>query len=209
MCTRYCLIGRSVQLLLLHCLLRHSIYSLDAVWLSVGCAPLVITNSSIGYLRLILIKVVSGARVVLTLEQRALMHTWSSMQCERQPPCPSPSLLCYYFSPRPTRRTTHESSFWAHVPFVFYTAATVHGAFTFPLPHNHITTSPHVVYTSTSDVTPVLLKLHAATSTFLCTATPPCFHISDCRYIAASPRLFLCYQSACFFSSTPQFSINI
>jgi len=74
-----------------------------------------------------------------------------------------------------------------------YTAVTAHGALTFPLPHNHITTPPHVVYISTSDV---LLKLHAATSTFLCTATLPCFHISDCRYTAVSPSLFLCCQSA-------------
>ena len=87
--------------------------------------------------------------------------------------------------------------FWAHVPFVFlYTAVTAHGALTFSLPHNHITTPPHVVYTSTSDVASVLLKLHAATSTFLCTAILPCFHISDCRYTAASPSLFLCCQSA-------------
>jgi len=158
----------------------------------------VITNNSIGYLRLILIKVVSGAQVVLMLEQRALMHTWSSMQCERQPPCLSPSLLCYCFSPRPTRRTTHESSSSGPTcpSFFLYTAVTVHGTLTFPLLHNHITTPPHVVYTSTSDVASVLLKLHAATSTFLCTATLPCFHISDCRYTAASPSLFLCCQSA-------------
>ena len=75
------------------------------------------------------------------------MHTWPSMQCERQPPCLSPSLaLLLLLSSAYVPHDPRVVFFWAHVPFVFlYTAVTVHWALTFPLPHNHITTPPPVV----------------------------------------------------------------
>ena len=155
----------------------------------------VITNNSIGYLRLILIKVVSGAQVVLMLEQRALMHTWSSMQCERQPPCLSPSLLCYCFSPRPTRRTTHESS--SSGPPFFYI---LRWLCTERLPFLcYITTSPHLHMLFT------LPHLMSPLCCWSCTLPRPRFyvlplyHVSTSQTVATLPHLpvyFLCCQSA-------------
>ena len=171
----------------------------------------VITNNSIGYLRLILIKVVSGAQVVLTLEQSALVHTWPSMQCERQPPCLSPSLLCYCFSPRPTCRTTHESSFSGPTcPSFFYILRWLR---TERLPFLcHITTSPHLHMLFT------LPHLMSPLCCWSCTLPRPRFyvlpfyHVSTSQTVATLPHLqvyFYVVSLPCFHSSTPQFSINI
>ena len=153
-----------------------------------------ITTNSIGYLRLILIKVVSGAQVVLMLEQSrfdaylAVDAVWKTASVPLRV-CSAATSLLGLCAARPTSRL-----FLGPRALRFlYTAVTAHGALTFSLPHNHITTPPHVVPMSIT-----LPHLMPPLCCWSCTlhVSLPCFHISDCRYTAASPSLFLCCQSA-------------